>query len=111
MTRRRYRYDLESKQLVEIGEDWTDAPRHAPVATEEVIFGHCTGPAGEDLSTRKRHREYQRQNGLTMASDFAGEWARAAETRERARRGDFPDTAHRREAVARAAYKLESKRR
>lgn len=65
---------------------------------------------GTDISTRRRHREYMHRNGVTLADDFKGEWAKKAEQRERFYAGDF-DKKSRTEAVERAMHALESGRR
>jgi hypothetical protein len=36
---------------------------------------------GTDISTRTKHREYMKRNGLTIADDFKGEWAKAERER------------------------------
>ena len=61
---------------------------------------------GTNISTRTRHREYMKQNGLAMMSDFTNTWAEAAKERESIRRGepmkDRERTAEIREQVMRA---------
>lgn len=42
---------------------------------------------GTDISTRTKHREYMKNNGLTMMDDFKQTWADAAKERERIRTG------------------------
>ena len=37
---------------------------------------------GTLIDTRSKHREYMKRNGLTIADDFKGEWAKAARERE-----------------------------
>ncbi len=82
MTRRRYRYDEETKQMVEVGADWTDAERRAQVPTEELIYGGLAATDGTPINTRRRHREYMQQNGLALAGDYTETNARAAKQRE-----------------------------
>lgn len=123
MSRRRYRYDAELKQLVEVGAEWSDKP---PVChpTEELIYGGAavqTVKVGEDgqarpemelINTRKKHREYMRRNGLTTVDDFPKTWERAQAERDSMRDGSGKfDTAARREAIGRAIYKLTEGRR
>jgi len=36
---------------------------------------------GTDISTRTKHREYMKRNGLTIADDYKGEWAKAEKDR------------------------------
>jgi hypothetical protein len=42
---------------------------------------------GTNISTRTRHRQYMKENGLTMMSDFKQTWADAAKEREKIRQG------------------------
>lgn len=46
---------------------------------------------GTPINSRTKHREYMKQKGLTMASDFKGEWAQAAAMRELRRAGKHDD--------------------
>lgn len=79
MSRRRYRYSPELKEVVEISPDWTDAERRAPVVTEELVYGNAgTATDGTPLNSRSKHREYMKQNGLAMASDYAQQWEKAS---------------------------------
>lgn len=106
MSRRRYRYDKESKQVVEIDSDWTDVERRAPVATEGIVYGSLgTSTDGTPIDTRKRHREYMKQNGLALTGDYTQTWEKA-----QARRDDFFATGgsdpSRRQDVARAVERV-----
>lgn len=49
-------------------------------------------PDGSDISSRTKHREYLARTGLTMASDFRGEWKKAEQERAEYRQGTFRDT-------------------
>jgi hypothetical protein len=110
MARRRYRYDPESKQVVEVGADWTDTERRAPVPTEELTYGNAVATDGTPINTRRRHREYMQQNGLAMASDYTESWKQAEK-----RRADFfaGKTGHEglREAIGRAVDKVRGRKR
>ena len=82
---------------VELAADWSPTPR-----TELMTGTHYEGVRatdGTDLSSRRKHSEYMRRNGLALASDFKNTWEQAA--KERA--SNFDQKA-RREAVARAVY-------
>jgi len=39
---------------------------------------------GTDISTRTKHREYMRANGLTTMDDFKGQWQQQAKERQQA---------------------------
>lgn len=85
MTRRRYVQSKEPPyELIEI----TDDHRPEMRADAGVLWGdrHYDGlkaTDGADISTRTKHREYMKANGVTMADDFKQTWAQAKEQRER----------------------------
>lgn len=56
---------------------------------------------GTDISTRAKHREYMRRNGLTTIDDYTQEWAEAPRKRELAQQKE------RRESLERAIHHLE----
>lgn len=110
MSRARYWWNPETKQLEQISSDWR--PSTGPsLRSEEEVYGSLP-PAtdGTRLDTRKRHREYLKRNNLTIADDFKSTWEKANESRERMSRGDF-DHERRRETIGRVAYELEKKGR
>lgn len=111
MTRRRFRFNEETQALEELGSDWTDAETRAPVTTEGLVYGNLgRSTDGVDISTRRRHQEYCKAAGVAVSSDFKETWARDAKSREALQRGDFDHKA-RREALGRAAYEVEKRRR
>tara|TARA_R110000868_G_scaffold59761_2_gene183359 strand:- start:12588 stop:12911 length:324 start_codon:yes stop_codon:yes gene_type:complete len=85
MTRRRYIQDRNTHELIEVTSD-----HRAPLGNDAgVLWGdrHYDGlkaTDGSDISTRTKHREYMRANGVTMADDFSNTWAKSQEQRERA---------------------------
>lgn len=44
-------------------------------------YDGLAAPDGTDISTRTKHREYMKRNGLTVADDYKGEWAKAEKDR------------------------------
>lgn len=46
---------------------------------------------GTDISTRTKHRDYMKRNGLTMTDDFKQTWKASAEERTALRNGTFKD--------------------
>lgn len=106
----RYVWDEESKSLVEVGSDWSDAEKRAETTTEQLSYGGLRATDGTDISSRKKHREYMRRNGLADAADYKESWAKAQADREAFRRGEKTNP-ERREAIGRIAYQLEQKRR
>jgi hypothetical protein len=112
MSRRRYRYDPDLKAVVEIGADWVDPTAAGPLCrSEEEVYGKLgRATDGTDISTKRRHRQYCKDNNVTVSEDFKGVWAKAEEHRAKVSVGDF-DHERRRDTIARAAYQLEKKGR
>lgn len=87
MTRKRYIWDDELKELVEITPDYQAPGKKGALNHMGGLWGdrHYDGlraTDGADISSRKKHREYMRSKGLTTADDFKGEWDRAKKARE-----------------------------
>lgn len=96
--------------MVEVGSDWSDVERRAPVPTEELVYGQAgTATDGTLINTRRRHREYMQANGLAMASDYTEAWKLGAKRRE-----DFFAGRHKheglREAIGRAVDKVRGRK-
>lgn len=81
----------------------------APIMVDRFYEGQVT-PDGVDIGSRRKHRQYMRDNGLTTSDDFTETWKKAAAVRERSRTEGAPDSA-RREQVGRAMYELEKRRK
>lgn len=109
MTKKRY---IQSKEppydLIEVSDDYT-----APVRVDSgVLWGDRSydgmrATDGTDISTRTKHREYMKANGLTTADDFKETWAKAQESRERYRTqgGSF-----RKSDIERAIHHIQNRR-
>jgi hypothetical protein len=110
MARRRFIYDPELQRLVEVTLDYQSAPAN----TDRALWGdrHYDGMRatdGADISTRSKHREYMRRNGLTTIDDFAGDtWGRAQAERNAVAEGHDPN---RRADIVRAIANLQQRRR
>jgi len=100
--RKRYRYDTEKKEMVEIPEDWTDAPRSTG-DLGKFQYDNMRATDGADISSRTKYKDYLKATGLTPTSDFKNEWAQAAKKREEVFKGTN-DKKQRREAIERAIY-------
>lgn len=111
--RRRYRYDLEKKCLVEVSADWTDAERRAPHLTEGVEYSNLRATDGTPIDSRKKRRDYMAAMGATDASDYSPEFReRRRKENEAYMRGDAPGQKEGRiEAIKRAIYEVNSRRR
>lgn len=64
-------YDKPPGRMVEVGADWTDAERRAPVPTEELTYGNLQHTDGTPLNTRRKHRNFLKDTGSAMASDYS----------------------------------------
>lgn len=103
MTRRRFRFNEETKELEEIGLDAPITPR-----LELMTGGHYDGLRATDgtpIDTAKRHREYMKAHNVTLADDFKKTWAEAPVKRAQEARAGLH------EAVGRAAHQLENGRK
>lgn len=101
--RRRYRYDEETKTLVEVSLDAPVTPR-----VELQTGAHYEGARATDgtpIDTPAKHREYMKRHNLCLAADMQQTWAEApAKKAQEAARG-------RRDAIGRAIYQLEKRGR
>lgn len=83
MTRRRYIQDPVTLELVEVTESSSVASRVGDSALwGDRHYANTTGPNGEDLSSRSKHRAFMKATGLTTTDDFSSDWSRAKESRE-----------------------------
>lgn len=85
MTRRRY---IQSKhppyELIEITDDYQpDLRTDSGALWGDRSYDGLRATDGTDISTRSKHREYMKANGLATADDFKDTWAKAQERRER----------------------------
>ena len=103
--RTRYVYDEQLGKLVEIGSDWVPTHTRAPVVGDAHYDGLRTTD-GVDVSSRRKHRDYMKATGLTLASDYTETWKRAEKDR---REGAPTERRERREALGRAIYEYEKK--
>ncbi len=95
--RGRFVWSQEAGRMVRIGEDWTDAPRRAPTATEELVYGGMRTASGDDISSRAKHREHLKATGSTLLSDYSDEWrakrkASAEREQDKQRRADLVES-------------------
>lgn len=87
MTRKRYIWDEEVKDLVEITPGYDpgrkkDALNHLGSLWGDRHYDGLRATDGADISTRKKHRDYMRKMGLTTADDFKSQWDKAKRARE-----------------------------
>lgn len=108
MSRRRFHWNPETNQLEELPSDWAPTPR-LEIAPDSHYDG-LRATDGTDIGSRRKHREYMRQNGLTTADDFKETWAKAEKERERFDKGDFQMPGLR-DTIGRAMYQRERRRK
>ena len=63
----------------------TDASMH-PLSGDRHYDG-LQATDGADISTRTKHREYMKANGVTVADDFRETWAKSRERQDAYRQG------------------------
>jgi hypothetical protein len=81
--KRRYIQDKNTLELIEVTNDFAPDNRVGDSALwGDSHYANTTGPNGEDLSSRAKHRAYLKATGLATTDDFKGDWARAKEARE-----------------------------
>jgi hypothetical protein len=82
MTRRRFIWSKDLDTLVEVTPDYEQAPREArDNFTSDAIYDGLRATDGADISTRSKHREYMKRNGLTTIDDFTDVWRKAEKAR------------------------------
>lgn len=109
MGRRRFIYDQETRELVEVSLDYEPTRDAVSRVVNDRHYDGLRATDGTPIDTRAKHREYMRRNGLTTIDDFTKTWERAAQERAdyfKAGKGG----AVTREDVARAIFKLETGR-
>ena len=82
MTKRRYVQDPQTLELVEITQEREPSRAGDAALWNDSHYSNTTGPNGEDLSSRSKHRAYLKATGLTTVDEFKSEWSRAREARE-----------------------------
>lgn len=86
--RRRYRYDEVTKAIVEVGAVHSPAPR-VHILTDSPYAG-LRATDGTVLDTRKKHREYMKENGLALYEDYKETFEKAVEARDKEAMGFTP---------------------
>lgn len=108
MTRRRYVQDRKTGELIEVTADYQPELRvDSGALWGDSSYAGLRATDGTDISTRTKHREYMKANGLTTVDDFEKSWAKAQEKRERyfQEGGSFD-----RSAIERAIHHLQNRR-
>lgn len=82
--KRRFIQDKNTLELIEITDDTFSPDRRVGDSAlwGDSHYANTSGPNGEDLSSRAKHRAYLKATGLATTDDFKSDWARAKESRE-----------------------------
>lgn len=80
MSRRRFIYDPELQDLVEVGEDFVNHAGPSRKSDAEV-YGGLQATDGTPIDSRTKHRRYMKERDLSLTSDWTETWAKAAEKR------------------------------
>jgi hypothetical protein len=112
MTRRRFIQMREPPYtFVEVGEDYIADPGRVSDAAlwGDRYYDGLQATDGADISTRTKHLEYMKRNGLTTVDDYgAAHWDRYERARQDVREGKDPQ---RKLDIARAIATLERRQR
>jgi hypothetical protein len=107
-------YDKRQGKCVPLFEEYQpDEPAQAlsaPIMSGR-FYENAKTVEGHDIGSRRKHREYMKERGLTTADDFTETWAKAERERENMRKGVFPDAKERRNEIGRILYEVEKKGR
>ena len=95
---RRYRWDVATKQLVEVGVEWTPTSRQVARADVSYMDGLKTID-GFDISSKRKRREYMKLNNVVDTSDYSDAYV---EGQKKARERE--DAGHRRGVIEKAWY-------
>lgn len=106
--RGRWIWDGERKELVR-AENFRPPERalDAPIMMDR-FYENTRATDGTDIGSRRKHRQYMKDHGLTTADDFGGEWKKAQARREDVKQGKWADP-KRHEALERAFWKIAGK--
>jgi len=105
--RRKFIYDRKTDKMVEVSLDYQPETRSDGSLWNDRHYEGLKATDGTDISSRSKHREYMKRNGLTTADDFKGEWAKNAEKRAQYFQGRGGGAVSR-EDVGRAIHQLEN---
>lgn len=108
MTRRRYRQDPETLELVEITSE-RDPDRKLGDASlwNDRHYEGLSATDGADISSRTKHRQYKKATGYEDFDDYKGEFARREAERNAYRSGAQGTVT--REAIERAIHQMNNR--
>ena len=104
-------YPADGSPPFEVGEEWEPTlPGIALTPTEGLTYSNLRATDGTDISSRTKHRNYMKANGLALVSDYTESWKKAEKLREEKKSGRA-DSKQRREIIGRALYEQRRKGR
>jgi hypothetical protein len=69
--------------LIEVSADYEPEPHRADgLLYNDRSYDGLRATDGTDISSRSKHREYMKRNGLTTMDDFKGVWDKARQERD-----------------------------
>lgn len=89
---------------------------HAPVRALDApimmdrFYENTAATDGTDIGSRRKHREYMREHGLTTVDDYRQTFEQRAAQREAVKAGHVPSKT-RRETLERAMYQIDNRRK
>jgi hypothetical protein len=102
----RYKYDEKTKKVIEITtERKTDRSKGDSSLWNDSHYEGARTTDGKDIGSRKKHRQYMRDNNLTTSDDYKNEWKAAAKEREHYKANGGTVT---KDDIRRAIHHLES---
>ena len=105
--RRRFVWDRELKELVEVSVDYVQPTRQDGSLWNDRHYEGLVATDGTDISSRAKHREYMKRNNLTTIDDFKGEWSKSRQARDNYYTGKGGGAISR-EDIARTIHQLEN---
>jgi hypothetical protein len=97
----RWVYDVEKKTLVPAHEYLGANALYAPILMDR-FYENTKATDGRDIGSRRKHRAYMKEKGLTTIDDYTQTWKKQAKERGEFLSGTSThDTKDRREDVAR----------
>ncbi len=107
MSVRRYRYDKELGEVVEVRGDEPRGPGRVELMLDSKYEG-LRATDGTDVSSRRKWQAYARQHNLAHVEDFdKGYWPKKAKERDAMTRGDWGQK-ERTQAVVEAMRRVEA---
>ena len=104
----RYRYDAKAKRVIKISAERIAERKNSDRALwNDTHYDGARTTDGKDISSRKKHRQYMKDNNLTTSDDYTNEWKAAAKEREHYKANGGTIT---KDDIRKAIHQLESQK-